>query len=173
MFGGAASNRIMSGLLTVGKVLPEVAELAHILPRPPRTTPLSSVFTFAEESFTHLSDHRPRADQAPHTDGDGDTTSPLGRFDVETLPAGTVFQTGVRLANATIGQVAFMHDVLSTFASRGHLGGRIASGHGSVTAIFSNIEVERGHLPDYNTVDWQAELKAHRNEAIAALSKIT
>jgi len=34
VFGGAASGRIMSGLLTVGKVLPEIAELSHLLPRP-------------------------------------------------------------------------------------------------------------------------------------------
>lgn len=172
VFGGAASNRIMSGLLTVGKVLPEVAELAHILPRPPQTTPLSSVFTFAEESFTHLSDHRPRADQAPRTDGDGDATSPLGRFDVETLPAGTRLQTWVRLANATDHQVAFLQSVLIAFISRGHLGGRIASGHGVVGASFINIDVERGQLPD-DAVDWRAELKTRRDEAIAALSKIT
>lgn len=171
VFGGAASSRIMSGLLTVGKVVPEVEETVHILPRRPRTAALSSVLTFAEESFSHLSDHRPNIAAAPRTDS-GDTTSPLGRFDVETLPAGTVLQTWVRLANATIGQVAFFHDVLNAFASRGHLGGRIAAGHGSVSAIFSNIDVERGQLPD-GTVDWQAELKAHRDEAIAALSKLT
>ncbi|MFA5712363.1 MAG: hypothetical protein WDA30_27705, partial [Mycolicibacterium sp.] len=35
IFGGAVSGRILSGLLTVGKVLPEFAELAHILPRAP------------------------------------------------------------------------------------------------------------------------------------------
>lgn len=171
VFGGAASGRIMSGLLTVGKVVPEVQETVHILPRRPRTTALSSVFTFAEESFSHLSDHRPNTAAAPRTDSD-EKTSPLGRFGVETLPAGTVLQTWVRLANATTHQVAFLHDVLSAFASRGHLGGRIASGHGSVTAVFSNIEVERGQLPD-GTVDWQSELKAHRAEAITALSKIT
>lgn len=172
VFGGAASNRIMSGLLTVGKVLPEVAELAHILPRPPQTTPLSAVFTFAEESFTHLSDHRPHANQAPYTDGDTDTTSPLGRFNVETLPAGTRLQTWVRLANATDNQVDFLQSVLITFISRGHLGGRIASGHGAIDGGFSNIDVERGQLP-HKTVDWRAELKTHRDEAIAALSRIT
>lgn len=171
VFGGAASNRIMSGLLTVGKVLPEVAELAHILPRPPRTTPLPAVYTFAEESFTHLADHRPQPDHAPHTDND-ENTSPLGRFNIETLPAGTRLQTWVRLANATDHQVAFLRSVLITFISRGHLGGRIASGHGSVTASFSDEFVERGQLPD-PTLDWRSELKAHRTEIIAALSEIT
>jgi len=31
-------------------------------------------------------------------------------------------------------QVAFLRDVLADFAGRGHLGGRIAAGHGQVTA---------------------------------------
>lgn len=171
VFGGAASNRIMSGLLTVGKVVPELEETAHILPRPPRTPALSSVFSFAEEAFTHLADHRTRPGQAPRTDGD-ESTSPLGRFGVETLPAGTRLQTWVRLANATDHQAAFLRSVLIAFISRGHLGGRIASGHGSVCASFSDEFIERGQLPD-ETVDWRAELKAHRTEAIAALSKIT
>jgi hypothetical protein len=48
VFGGAASGRIMSGLLNVGKVLPEIAELAHILPRPPQSTTLPAVLGVAE-----------------------------------------------------------------------------------------------------------------------------
>ncbi|MBU8820994.1 hypothetical protein KL864_34605 [Mycolicibacterium goodii] len=173
VFGGAASSRIMSSLLTVGKVVPELEETLHMLTRPPRATPLSSVFILAEESFSHLSDHRPTTAAPPRTDS-GESTSPLGRFAVETLPAGTAFQTSVRIANATIDQVAFMHEVLSVFATRGHLGGRIASGHGSVRATFSDIEVERGQRPDStHEVDWRAKLKARRDEAIAALSKLT
>lgn len=172
VFGGAASGRIMSGLLTVGKVLPEVAELAHILPRPPRITPLPAVYTVAEESFSHLDDHRPTTTHAPARKDSNENTSPLGRFEVETLPAGALLQTWVRLANATDHQVAFLHDVLHTFARRGHLGGRIAAGHGSITATFSNIDAERGQLPDH-TVNWEADLTAHRAEAISALTKIT
>ncbi|MCA4727215.1 RAMP superfamily CRISPR-associated protein [Mycolicibacterium fortuitum] len=171
VFGGAASGRIMSGLLAVGKVLPEVAELAHILPRPTRSDALPAVRTLAEESFTHLSDHRAATDNAPGPDV-AESTSPLGRFGVETLPAGTRLQTWVRLANATDHQVAFLQSVLTAFISRGHLGGRIAAGHGAVDASFSNIDVERGELPE-DTVDWRAELKERRAEAIAALLKIT
>jgi hypothetical protein len=170
VFGGAASGRIMSGLLSVGKVLPEVAELAHILPRPAQSTPLPAVRTLAEESFSHLSDHRANTDQAPRTDI-SEKTSPLGRFGVETLPAGTRLQTWVRVTNATSHQAAFLRDVLDAFASHGHLGGRTAAGHGSITATL-NATVLRGQLPD-DTVDWQSELKTHRDAAIAALSKIT
>jgi hypothetical protein len=170
VFGGAASGRIMSGLLTVGKVLPEIAELAHILPRPPRSTPLPAVLGLAEESFSHLADHRPNADQPPRADLD-DTSSPLGRFGVETLPAGTRLQTWVRIANATDVQAAFLRDVLATFADHGHLGGRIAAGHGRVTAA-TTTTVHRGRLPA-ETVDWAAEMAAHRDDAIAALSALT
>lgn len=171
VFGGAASGRIMSGLLTVGKVLPEIAELAHLLPRPPRTTALpAAVLGVAEESFTHLSDHRTDTSHSPIVDSD-ETSSPLGRFGIETLPAGTRLQTWVRLDNATTLQAAFLRDVLAEFALRGHLGGRIAAGHGQVTATVS-ATVLRGHLPA-DDADWAAELNASRQDAISALHQLS
>lgn len=170
VFGGAASGRILSGLLTVGKVLPEFCELAHILPRP-TTAPLPAVLGVAEESFSHLSDHRRGTGAAPGFDSD-DTSSPLGRFAVETLPAGTRLQTWVRLTNATDAQVAFVTDILGVFADRGHLGGRIAAGHGRITAAITPT-VLRGALPDPTTTDWSAQLAQHRQEALAALAEIT
>ena len=170
VFGGAASGRIMSGLLTVGKVLPEIAELAHLLPRPPQSTTLPAVLGVAEESFSHLPDHRITTAQAPRADLD-ENSSPLGRFGVETLPAGTRLQTWVRLTNATAGQVAFLHDVLADFADHGHLGGRIAAGHGQVTATITATAF-RGQLPD-DSADWVADLSAHRDDAIAALAQLS
>ncbi|MBS4730637.1 hypothetical protein MSM1_20730 [Mycobacterium sp. SM1] len=170
VFGGAASGRIMSGLLTVGKVIPEFAEVAHILPRPPRFKLRPYIDGVAEESFSHHCDHRPTGLQPPHPDLD-ETTSPLGRFGVETLPAGTRLQTWVRLTNATEIQTAFVHDVLTTFADHGHLGGRIAAGHGRITATITATPL-RGHLPDKHT-DWAAELANRRDEAITALAQLT
>jgi hypothetical protein len=170
VFGGAASGRIMSGLLTVGKVLPEIAELAHLLPRPPRTPTLPAVLGVAEESFSHLSDHRASTTQPPSNDRD-ENSSPLGRFGVETLPAGTRLQTWVRLANATPAQAAFLRDVLDSFAAYGHLGGRIAAGHGQVTAAIT-ATVQRGELPAAST-NWAAELSAQRAEAVAALAQLS
>jgi hypothetical protein len=170
VFGGAASGRIMSGLLTVGKVLPEIAELAHLLPRPPQSTTLPGVLGVAEESFSHLSDHRASTAQAPRADL-AENSSPLGRFGVETLPAGTRLQTWVRLANATAMQVAFLRDVLADFAGHGHLGGRIAAGHGQVTATVTATAF-RGQLPD-DSADWVADLSAHRDDAIAALAQLS
>ncbi|MDY6870909.1 MAG: RAMP superfamily CRISPR-associated protein [Actinomycetota bacterium] len=170
VFGGAASGRIMSGLLTVGKVLPEIAELAHLLPRPPRSATLPAVLGVAEESFTHLSDHRTTTSCSPSVDLD-EKSSPLGRFGVETLPAGTRLQTWVRLDNATAMQAAFLRDVLAEFAVRGHLGGRIAAGHGQVVATVTATAL-RGHMPEEDT-DWSAELAASRQEAIAALHQLS
>ena len=170
VFGGAASGRIMSGLLTVGKVLPEIAELAHILPRPPQSTTLPAVLGVAEESFSHLSDHRTTTAQAPRADLD-ENSSPLGRFGVETLPVGTRLQTWVRLTNATAMQAAFLRDVLADFADHGHLGGRIAAGHGQVTATVTATAL-RGQLPD-DSADWVADLSAHRSDAIAALAQLS
>jgi hypothetical protein len=170
VFGGAASGRIMSGLLTVGKVLPEIAELAHLLPRPPRSATLPAVLGVAEESFTHLSDHRTTTSCSPSVDLD-EKSSPLGRFGVETLPAGTRLQTWVRLDNATAIQAAFLRDVLAEFAVRGHLGGRIAAGHGQVAATVT-LTALRGHMPDEDA-DWSAELAASRQEAIAALHQLS
>jgi hypothetical protein len=170
IFGGAASGRILSGLLTVGKVLPEVAELAHLLPRPPHTTPLPAVLGVAEESFSHLCDHRPTINEPPQTDFD-DNSSPLGRFGIETLPAGARLQTWARITNATDHQVAFLSDVLATFADHGHLGGRVAAGYGRVTAT-TTATVLRGQLPG-QSVDWAAALANRRQDALHALTQLT
>ncbi|WP_308194044.1 RAMP superfamily CRISPR-associated protein [Mycolicibacterium neoaurum] len=161
----------MSGLLTVGKVLPETAELAHILPRPPHSTPLPAVLSLAGEHFTHLSDYRPATSQAPTVDAGTNDSSPLGRFGIETLPAGTRLQTWVRIANATAAQLAFLRDVLTQFSTHGHLGGRIAAGHGQLTATITPV-ILRGTLPEH-TSDWATELAAHRDEAITALTELT
>lgn len=170
VFGGAASGRIMSGLLHVGKPVPEVAETTHILDRPPQSAPLPAVRALGAEWFGHLSDHRTNLDQPPCTDRD-DKTSPLARFGVETLPAGTRLQTWVLLNNATSVQAAFVRDILDEFASDGHLGGRASAGHGRVIVNLSH-EVKRGQFPG-DDVDWRAELKSRRDEAIAALSKLS
>ena len=170
VFGGAAGGRILSGLLTVGKVLPEIAELAHILDRTPTTPPPSAQTALTQESFTHLNDHRTLADQPPSPDYQ-DTTSPLGHYMVETLRAGTRLQTYASLDNATPTQVAFFRSVLAVFADSGHLGARAAAGHGHITATI-NTTVLRGQ-PHTDDVDWVSELATSRDEALAALTALT
>lgn len=181
VFGGAAGGRLLSGLLTVGKVLPEVAELAHILDRPPATPPPSAQDALTQEAFTHLNDHRTLADQPPAPDSDKDT-SPLGHYMVETLRAGTRLQTWVRIDHATRTQVAFLDNVLAVFADSGHLGARAAAGHGHITATVNGPRVPEPFAPKHPTgelfgeigdVDWASELAANRDEALAALTALT
>uniref|UniRef100_UPI0031FE91C8 RAMP superfamily CRISPR-associated protein n=1 Tax=Mycolicibacterium sp. CBMA 213 TaxID=1968788 RepID=UPI0031FE91C8 len=142
VFGGSASGRILSGRLTVGKVLPEFCELEHLLHRPPQSTLRPAILSMSEEPFAHLDDHNSTAPAAPEpTDEENrgrarrnERTSPLGIFRVQTLPAGTRLQAWAQLTNATDNEVSFFCDVLNAFAERGHLGGRSAVGHGSITA---------------------------------------
>ncbi len=58
----------------------------------------------------------------------------LMRFEVETLPAGTRFETFLRLDRATPLEISFFTDVWGRFARDGFLGGRSAIGHGRVRA---------------------------------------
>lgn len=166
VFGGAGSGRLMSGLLTVSKVLPEVAELTHILYRPPHSgSPLSAVRALSEESFTHLADHRPSLSLPPTNDPDS-ADSPLNRISVEVLPAGMRLQAYVRISNATDTHISFLRDVLDVFAARGHLGARRAAGYGQITATL------HAELPT-DLPDWRTQLHDRRDEAVAALCEIT
>ena len=70
-----------------------------------------------------------------------------------------------------VGRRMVLRDVLAEFAVRGHLGGRIAAGHGQVAATVTATAL-RGRMPDENT-DWSAELAASRQEAIAALHQLS
>ena len=170
VFGGAASGRVLSGLLAVDKVRPEVAELAHILNRCPKGELPKALTVLGEETFTHLNDHRPHPGHPPGPDYDP-ATSPLGRYAVETLRAGTRLQTQTRLDNATAAQVSFFSDVLAAFADRGHLGARSAAGHGRITATITRT-VKRGKLPA-RRVDWAGELAGRRADALSALNELT
>lgn len=170
VFGGAVSGRIISGLLQVAPVYPEFVELAGILPRTPQGPLVPAVLGMAEESFTHLDDHRPIHGAPPRSDHD-ETTSPLGRYAVETLPAGTRLQTGAVITDATDIEIAFLRDVFTRFSEHGHLGGRTAAGHGRVSATVT-ARVERGHLPG-SGVDWAKKMARQRRKAIAALARLS
>lgn len=170
LFGGAASARLMSGQLAVGKVLPVTAETAHLLP--PRLHSGHHLPRTAEY-FSHMSDYRLRSDQAPLFDNDtsGDSrTSPLGRFGFQTLPAGARLHSFVELNHVTSIQAAFMHAILERFATRGHLGGRIAAGHGRIRADL--IVDEAYDPPPGPEIDWVGVLSRNRVEAIAALQEL-
>lgn len=170
VFGGAASARIMSGLLCVDKVLPVSAELLHILRRPPQHAPK---LARTVEFYSHLADHRvdlahPRQSDTGTDNTDG--TSPLAKYGIETLPAGTRLQGAVEITYATDLQAAFMTDVMKHWAAYGHLGGRTAAGHGRIAADVTVTAVS-GQLPGCD-VDWVRHLSRKRRPIIKALQDL-
>jgi len=186
VFGCAAGGRIIDGCLQVGKVVPHLVETAHILPGGPPAQ--LSAFTSAQiesymrhddsdsHAFTEvLGTHHvaidptgtPQLDQRPDNGGD---TSQLMQFHVETLPAGTQLSSWLRLDRATDLEVAFFHDILTTFIADGRLGGRAAIGHGHVCT-----DLVRAHLAGAapSDVDWRAPLQDNRDQALTALRALT
>lgn len=165
VFGGAANGRIMSGKLTVSKVIPVTADTLHLLPfpiHPGDNVPASIHAVLGQESISHGND------LPPLTNADDDAASPI-RLDTETLIAGTRLAGQLRLHHLTPVEYAFAHDLIATFANDGHLGGRTAAGHGRIRATI-NTHVTHGHSSD---TDWRAETSARRGDALAALNTLT
>lgn len=171
LFGGAASARIMSGLLAVEKVLPEAAEVAHLLQGSTEGRVLLPVNKLlGEEKFTHLGDARASTLEAPaFLTGEDDTRA---RVAVEVLRAGTRLHSRIRLPHATPLQIAYFQAVLAEFATDGTLGGRRAAGHGRIQATIT-ATAQRGRIPIAGEVDWAAEIAAGRSKALNALQALT
>jgi hypothetical protein len=182
VFGCAGGGTIISGCLQAGKVMPQLAECAHLFPVPtaaPTAFAATQIETYVrhDETTSHAfaevisptptgADGQPDLAQLPAEDGHQD--SMLMMYRVETFPAGTVFSTWLRLTRATPLEVAFFTDVLGRFAACGTLGGRAATGHGLIKAgLTLTAAPPPGELPD-----WRAYLSAHRGEAITALQDL-
>ena len=169
LFGGAANARVMSGKLVVSKVVPVTADTLHLLPGPPPEGPIpASVHTIlGQESTSHSND---LPDTGPTVDGEtADGFSPI-RLDTETLIAGTRLSGQIRLTHATDVEYGLLTDILENFATRGHLGGRTAAGHGRITATLTPT-LAAGSTP--TDVDWRAAVAAGRDAAIATLNTLT
>lgn len=169
LFGGAANARVMSGKLVVSKVVPVTTDTLHLLPGPPPEgqVPESVHTILGQESTSHSND---LPDTGPTVDGEaGEGFSPI-RLEVETLIAGTRLSGQIRLAHATPTEYGLLTDILEYFASHGHLGGRIAAGHGRITATLTST-LAAGSTP--TDVDWRAPVAAGRDAAIATLNTLT
>lgn len=172
VFGCAAGGRIVDGCLQVGKLLPHVAECAHLFPVQPPA--LAAAEATQLESYTRRDDADAhdfpgsRCPDDPPRGQDGPDTL-LMTYRVETFPIGTRFQAWLRLTRATGLEVAFFTDVLAAFSTAGRLGGRAAVGHGMISAdLRADPPVLPGPLPD-----WRAHLTARRAEAMDALTWLT
>lgn len=168
LFGGVANGQVMSGCLTVSKVLPVCAEIAHLMPGIDAARKLPAITTLlGEESYSHFGDHA----EGIVTDdaATAEQLNPLLRYDIETLIAGTQLTGTLRLTNGSELDYAFLQSLVDQFSIDGHLGGRVAVGHGRIALDHIEHVVHRGTPAE---IDWIAEVGAHRDEARAALAAI-
>lgn len=166
LFGGAANARIIGSKLVVSKVVPVTEQTRHILPCPPAPGYLAPATVHAvlrQESTSHFPDAPIAAPEA------GGVFDPI-RLDTETLIAGTRLCGQIRLRHATATEYALMAEIVDTFATTGHIGGRIAAGHGRVRAQITTTITAGAPEPAH---DWRAVVAADRDAAIAALATIT
>lgn len=183
IFGAAAGGCIIDGALSVGKVVPHLAETAHIT----GVQSTASAFQAVQlESYTRLddSDHHDFAqvlpaaalqlaeDGTPGISPDARSEShPAGSrqmlFQVETFPAGTQFSTWLQLRRPTAVEASFMADVLHEYQRHGSLGGRAAIGHGMVDVHAKTDAAQSDPLL------WRKTLRSHREETMEALKLLT
>jgi hypothetical protein len=171
VFGCAAGGRIIDGCLQVGKVLPHVAECAHLIPAARGSR---SAFTATQiETYVRQDDGDSHACigvmTAAGPEADGDAAGLLMMYRIETFPAGTTFSTWLQLTRATPLEAAFFADVLGRFAGDGRLGGRAATGHGKVIC---NLQIT-SRAGAAEPADWRTHLITHRAAALAALRALT
>ena len=183
VFGCAAGGRIIDGCLQVGKVVPHLAETAHILdPAPQSALPAfdaTQIETYIRQDDTsaHAFAELTAVDRIPVIDGvpqldelpEPSDTDQLMRFRIETLPAGTTMSTWLRLDRATPREVAFFTEVLEVFTRDGRIGGRAAIGHGQVATELTCTQLA-GEPAE--PVDWRAPLLADPAAAITALQAL-
>lgn len=183
IFGCAAGGRIIDGALQVGKLIPHVAETAHLtgVSGPPMLS-ATQLETYTRQDEGNTTGFAPLAGTVPAgEDGlvdleqltasssasDSGTSQML--FRVETFPAGTVFDSWIRLERATDLQVAFFQDVLEVFAQHSTIGGRAALGHGKVRTDWTRTD----YPAPAPATDWRTELRSHRGEVMDALKLLT
>lgn len=177
VFGGAV-GRTVDGALQVGKLMPHLAETAHLTGHDgPGVFGATQVetYTVADEGASS-GFHELLPEIAVPLDGDGAVdlealessartawleTGPM-IYRVETFPAGTAFSMWLRLERTSDLAASFFADVLTEWMRRGRIGGRRAIGHGEFTA---DLTADR----DVPAVDWREELTSRRDEVLDAI----
>lgn len=172
IFGGNGGGQPpIDGCLQVGKVIPHVKETAHITNRPPPKVLLSQFELRSLERYSRFDDTLTRGFPNEASGDDDGRDTMLMRYEIETLPAGTQFETFLRLDRVTPLELSFFTDVWNTFAETGYLGGRTASGHGRFR-VQSTRRILSGD-PNPVDVDWRGELAPQSADIIEALSWLT
>lgn len=153
VFGGAVGNMILPGKLRVGKLVPIVAETAHLLPERFRPEEPESVWEYVQsEMYTRKDDEKNehlRQLIAPEVKGllDDPGSRALTKaaandkpqqmmYYVETLAAGTPFYWKLQLDDVTDVEFEAFITTLLEFNRRPYIGGRGSVGMGEVKIRF-------------------------------------
>lgn len=170
VFGGNSTATMIKSRLQVGKVVPRVVETAHIMRRPSQRPLLDQFELLGLERYSRFDDSDTGDFPEPKPAEESRSRSHLMRFEIETLPAGTQFESWLRLTRVNDLQLAFFTDVLDTFVADGRLGGRQAIGHGQVR-VQAERRIVAGTTP--TPVDWKAHLRGVREEALEVLAALS
>lgn len=171
VFGGAVGNTILPGKLRCGKLLPIVAETAHLLPEAYRPEKPESVWEYTqEEMYTRKDDEKNEhlrqmigGETRLLLDGAGRSTALAEArgetkqqmmYYVETLAAGTRFYWKLQLDDVTDVEFEAFLTALVEFSRHPYVGGKSAVGMGEVAVQFDNwIEIDSRAHADGKAVD--------------------
>ena len=186
VFGCAGGGRIIDGCLQVGKIVPHVAETAHIVGEQVQNLPVfqaTQIETYIRQDDTTLHSFAdvltshwvpvddaglPILDDLPAANARSGTAQ-LMMYRIETFPAGTRFSSWLRLERATDLEVAFFTDVLDAFVRDPRIGGRGGIGHGIVQPDLARAVV----TGDPGQADWRTHVQERRGQALTALESLT
>lgn len=172
VFGGAVGNMILPGKLRCGKLLPIVAETAHLLPEAYRPDKPESVWEYTqEEMYTRKDDEKnehlrgmiggvartlldnPNTRRTALAEGRGETAQQMMYY-VETLAAGAQFYWKLQLDDVTDIEFEAFLTALVEFSRHPYVGGKSAVGLGEVAVKFDNwIEIDSRAHTDGKAVD--------------------
>lgn len=126
LFGWASAGRIISGSLSVGKMVLVCSELAHLLPASISTDKLRSYWDLTQlEEFSHF----------PDTEEITDESSILMRYAAESFIPGARFSTWYAASTRTPTEELFLNALMRKLASgEVAIGGHKNRGHGIVAA---------------------------------------
>lgn len=144
LLGGGIAGRVVSGSLSVGKVIPVCSELAHILPDSITSQNLPSFWDLTQlEEFSRF----------PDLDEEDNDKTQLMRFGVESFLPGTQFYWWSKTSARNEIEGLFFDELISAFLQGNiQLGGLKAKGFGHLKAQDNNT------IPNPKK-DWREVLK--------------
>lgn len=177
VFGAAGGGRIISGCLSVGKLVPICTQTRHVLPvelaRQPGLPDLHDLLQieeysrFPQRENPTASAYPPVAPLVPGEDPPSGMGDPGGllRYGVETFVPGTRFHTWFTLTHAVAKEAGFFAEVLAAYTGDASVGGNRAKGHGRL-----RFDLTAAHPAAEPGVEWKPLTDQERTAATHALS---